>query len=273
VACRLYGREGYHAVFLKPLAKVLGCEYVELDYMSLYRRYVEGKPGVYYVEEPWLYEAEGEAPEPPGRLPSQLSHLAGRMLPILGNVQAAFKAPFGKCLGLLAKPGEPLVTDLFLPLYLIHRDVKSALAAAREVYRCAPRTPRELVEGARAGAYAWGVMWTAWASDVALEAPPWGPISGIWGLTWRGLRPTPLYAYAYPPPYLDAQWGEWKRHRGLLEAARPLRGPGWMKFVEKFHKPLYKYLLGEAEARDVAEVAKEVESYLASSARPWQAPF
>jgi len=49
VACKLYGREGYHAVFLKPLAKALGCEYVELDYMSLYRRYVEGKPGVYYV--------------------------------------------------------------------------------------------------------------------------------------------------------------------------------------------------------------------------------
>jgi len=64
------------------------------------------------VEEPWLYEAEGEAPEPPGRLSSQLTHLAGRMLPILGNVQAAFKAPFGKCLGLSTKPGEPLVTDL-----------------------------------------------------------------------------------------------------------------------------------------------------------------
>jgi len=62
VACRLYGREGYHAVFLKPPAKALWIRGAGLHVaLPQIRR---GEAGG-YVEEPWLYEAEGEAPEPP----------------------------------------------------------------------------------------------------------------------------------------------------------------------------------------------------------------
>lgn len=47
--CTLYGREGYHGLFLRPIAAQMGCELVQLDYMALYRTYRRGAPGVFYI--------------------------------------------------------------------------------------------------------------------------------------------------------------------------------------------------------------------------------
>ncbi|MFN7105334.1 MAG: hypothetical protein ACK4M3_01915, partial [Pyrobaculum sp.] len=199
--CVLYGREGYHALFLKPLAYLLGCRYMPLDYLTLYETYLEGRRGVYYVEEPWVFEKEGEAPEPPYRLPQRLDYLRGKILPLLGNVQVYFRSAAGSCLGLLAKPGEPLVTDFFLPLYLQYGE--RALDVAREAYRCAAKSREELVEGV-GKKYGRGVIWLAWGVDAVITTPPWGfAVSGVWGLTWVGIRPREVAAYADPPPYLE----------------------------------------------------------------------
>lgn len=260
--CVLYGRGGYHALFLRPIAELLKCRYVALEYLELYQRYVEGKRGVYYVEEPWLHEGRGEAPEPPHRLPPQLRRLEGKMLPILGNVQAyvSQKAP---CRALLAKPGEPLVTDLLLPLYLELRDPAEALRASKEAYRCAPEDPQALVDGVRKGTHGRGVVWTAWAPDIRLTHPPWGPpMSGVWGLVWVGERPTAIDAYAYPPPYLDVEWLEWSHAKPFLLAARPLRGPGWMPYVLRAWPLLYKYLKGRGRFVEARRAVEEIETYI-----------
>lgn len=80
-------------------------------------------------------------------MPEGDAHLAGRILPILGNAHVHFgeglasEAQCGEA-GLLAKPGEPLVTDFFLPIFLEVGGVEKALKAAKRLYKCAPRTRR-----------------------------------------------------------------------------------------------------------------------------------
>ncbi|MFN3804977.1 MAG: hypothetical protein ACK4SY_07965 [Pyrobaculum sp.] len=252
--CVLYGREGYHSLFLKPLAYLLGCKYVALDYMALYEMYLKGRRGVYYVEEPWV--SEGEAPEPPYRLPPRLDYLRGKMLPVLGNAQVYFKAAAGSCLGLLAKPGEPLVTDFFLPLYLQYGDVERALDAALEAYPCAARSREELIDGV-GKRYDRGVIWLAWTAGAIFTTPPWGfAISGVWGLTWVGERPREVHAYAYPPPYLELNPPQ------LYINAVSIRGPKWMKYVTRFWRPLYMYLEGRMGRGEILPLAREIEDVL-----------
>ncbi len=263
--CVLYGREGYHAQFLKPLAYLLRCRYVALDYMTLYEKYLSGERGVYYVEEPWIFDRESQAPEPPHRLPPQLDYLRGRMLPILGNVQAYFKTAVDRgCLGLLAKPGEPLVTDFYLPLYLQHGDAERALEVAREVHNCAAKSREQLVEGIGVR-YNKGVIWTAWVvgMDVTITTPPWGfTMSGVWGLTWVGEQPRDIDFYAYPPPYVEYNQSP------LYINAVPLRRGGWMKYVIKLWPQLYRYLEKKIEKSEVLPHAREIERYISTAEKP-----
>jgi len=89
VGCVLYGREGYHALFLRPIAELLGCRYMALEYLELYRAFLRGG-GVFYVEEPWLWSRPTKAPLPAFRLPPQARWMQGRMYPLLGNVHLFF---------------------------------------------------------------------------------------------------------------------------------------------------------------------------------------
>ena len=82
--------------------------------------------------------------------------------PVLGNVQVFYtdgavnyvvEAPCGRGRA-FGEEGEPLVTDLLLPLYLEIGDVAKALRAAREFNKCGlPSTPTELAEGIYSGRY------------------------------------------------------------------------------------------------------------------------
>ncbi|MCY0890424.1 MULTISPECIES: hypothetical protein [Pyrobaculum] len=251
--CVVYGREGYHALFLKPLARLLGCVYAELDYMSLYRAYRRGNPGLYYIEDVWF--RGGVAPDPRRPVPRALEPLRGKMYPVLGNVQVfytdgrwgtASEAPCGR-IGLLAKAGEPLVTDLFLPLYLETCDVAKALALAKEFYKCGlPSTPSELVQGIRSGQYAAAYLWLGWAPDLRLRPNPalGRAVAGFWGLTAIGVEVQLPDFYAYPPPYLDAQWRPYEHNKRLVESAVAVRGPGWMDYVEMAYPVIEAFLNG-----------------------------
>ena len=87
-------------------------------------------------------------------------------------------------------------------------------------------------------------------------------MSGIWGLTWVGEKPTALDVYAYPPPYLDVRWGEWLWARRLLEEAKPLRGPGWMPYVKRLWPTLHRYLEGRATLEEARRAAEDIDAYL-----------
>ncbi|ACB40763.1 hypothetical protein [Pyrobaculum neutrophilum] len=267
--CTLYGREGYHALFLKPIAAALGCRYVALDYLTLYRRFKGRAEGIYYIEEPWVYARDTYAPEPAGQLPPQLGYLRRRMYPLLGNVHVFFtdgiygyatEAPCGR-VGLLAKEGEPMVTDLLLPLYLETGSVEKALAAAKRLYRCGlPGSREELVEGVKAGRYAAGYIWLAWAAGLDVELRPYPTagwtLSGFWGLAFLE---APLYVHGHPPPYLERLKG---RARRLVEAAKPARGRGWMEFVEAAHVAVAQYLRGALPLDAAVKVLREIENRL-----------
>ena len=267
MACVLYGREGYHALFLKPIAELLGCRYVALEYLELYRAFLRGG-GVFYVEEPWLWSRPTKAPPPPLRLAQPARWLERRMYPLLGNVHlfftdgrfnAASEAPCGR-VGLLAKWGEPLVTDLFLPLFLELGDVAKALRAAKALFKCGlPQSRDELVKGVKEGRYVAGYIWLAWAVNLGVELRPYPalgrPLSGIWGLADLE-REVP--AYAYPPPYPEVA-GAWRR---FIETAAPIRGPRWMDFVEESHEVLREYLLGHVGEDVTAKWLSSVEKVL-----------
>ena len=250
MGCVLYGREGYHALFLRPIAEMLGCRYVALEYLDLYRIFLRGG-GVFYVEEPWLWSRPTKAPPPALRLPQPARWMQGRMYPLLGNVHVFFteggfdavsEAPCGR-VGLLAKRGEPLVTDFFLPLYLEKGDVYKALRAAKSFFKCGlPQSRDELIDGIKEGKYIAGYIWLAWAVNLDVELRPYPTlgrtISGFWGLADLEGE---ISAYAYPPPYPDVA-GRWRR---FIETAMPIRGPGWMNFVVETHDVLEKFLFGE----------------------------
>jgi hypothetical protein len=269
VGCVLYGREGYHALFLKPLAELLGCRYVALEYLELYEAFLKGG-GVFYVEEPWLWSRPTHAPPPPFSLPKWAEWMRGRMYPLLGNLHLFFtdgrynsasETPCGR-VGLLAKRGEPLVTDLFLPLFLETGDVAKALRTAKALFRCGlPKSRDELIEGVKSGRYVAGYIWSAWTPGLEVELRPYPAlgkaVSGFWGLVELD-REVP--AYAYPPPYLEVA-GPYRR---FLENAVSIRGPGWMDFVLRSHGPLERFLFGEvgeeAAARRLGEIAMVLQS-------------
>jgi len=269
VGCVLYGREGYHALFLRPIAELLGCRYMALEYLELYRAFLRGG-GVFYVEEPWLWSRPTKAPLPAFRLPPQARWMQGRMYPLLGNVHlfftdgrfnAASEVPCGR-VGLLAKWGEPLVTDFFLPLYLEIGDVEKTLRVAKSFFRCGlPQSRDELVEGVKEGRYVAGYIWLAWAAGLDVELRPYPTlsraVSGFWGLTDLEGE---VSAYAHPPPYPDVA-GRWRR---FIEMATPIRGPGWMNFVVKAHDVLKRYLLGEVGEEVAVEILSRVGEALRS---------
>lgn len=239
-------------MFLKPIAEMLGCRYVALEYLDLYRVFLRGG-GVFYVEEPWLWSRPTRAPPPALRLPQPARWMQGKMYPVLGNVHlfftdgrynAASETPCGR-VGLLAKWGEPLVTDFFLPLYLETGDVAEALRVAKSFFKCGlPQSRDELVRGVKEGRYVAGYIWLAWAAglDVALRPYPalGRAVSGFWGLADLEGE---ISAYAHPAPYPDAA-GKWRR---FIETAAPIRGPGWMNFVMEAHDVFRRYLFGEVE--------------------------
>lgn len=66
---------------------------------------------------------------------------------------------------------------------------------------------------------------------------------GLWGLTSRRLEYPPV-PHAYPPPYLDADWGPWAKWRRVYAEAKRLRGERWMEFVAAFAPALWAYLEG-----------------------------
>ncbi|MGB9704475.1 MAG: hypothetical protein ACPL3C_03420 [Pyrobaculum sp.] len=260
--CTLYGREGYHGLFLRPIAEQLGCRLVQMDYLSLYRRYREGTPGVYYIEDVWYIH--GRAPRPRHQTPPALAGLAGRLWPVLGNVQVFYtdgtanyvsEAPCGRA-GLLAKRGEPLVTDLLLPLYLELGGAAKALQYAKRLYKCGlPESPAQLAEGIRSGVYKAAYFWLGWAPDVKARPNPvlGRAVAGFWGLTAVGVEADFPDSYAYPPPYLDVDWGPYRHNRHLVESAYPLRGPQWMSYVEAAHPVVEAYLTGTISLEKAAE--------------------
>jgi hypothetical protein len=188
----LYGREGYHALFLKPLAELLGCRYVALEYLELHDAFLKGG-GVFYVEGPWLWSRPIRA--------KWAEWMRRRMYPLLGNVHLFFtdgrynsasEAPCGR-VGLLAKRGEPLVTDLFLPLFLETGDVAKALRTAKTLFRCGlPKSRDELVEGVKLGKYVAGYVWSAWTPGLEVELRPYPAlgkaVSGVLGPRGAGQR-------------------------------------------------------------------------------------
>ncbi len=273
MTCVLAGREGYHAAFLRPIARAMGCTYVELPYLDLYRCWATRCAPFIYVEDVWLYEGDSHAPSPPGALPEAETSFAGRFLPVLGNVHVFFgdvpasEAPCGRA-GLLFKAGEPLLTDVFLPLYVETRSVVEALRVARAHYRCGgPASPRDLVQGALNGRYTSGYLWAGWLSpEAGLAVSPYPGIGramlGFWGITTpraelAGL--IPRHVWATPPPYLDAYWGPWERLRPLTASAVHLRGPRWMRLVWETWDRMWAYLNGLAQ---IDEVAGLLESML-----------
>ncbi|AAL64426.1 hypothetical protein PAE2775 [Pyrobaculum aerophilum str. IM2] len=269
--CTLYGREGYHGLFLRPIAAQMGCELVQLDYMALHRTYRRGAPGVFYIEDVWY--KHGSAPWPRHAVPEAFKGLMGRIYPVLGNVQVFYtdgtvnyvaEAQCGKA-GLLAKRGEPLVTDLLLPLYLEIGDVAKALIAAKKFYKCGlPSTPAELVEGIYSGHYKAAYFWLGWAPGVKARPNPVlkKALAGFWGLTVVAVEVDVPDSYAYPPPYLDVDWGPYAHNRRLVEEASPLRGRGWMDFVEEVHGVIHAYLHGQVELEKATRITKRIEGVL-----------
>lgn len=267
----MYGREGYHALFLKPIAEAAGCVYRQREYMDLYQLYKSGSPGLYYIEDVWY--THGEAPAPPWRLPPAATWQLGKIYPVLGNVQVfytdglynyAHEAPCGKA-GLLAKVGEPLVTDLFLPLYLELGNVEKTLEAARKYYRCGlPATPAELVHGVKNGRYRVAYLWLGWAPDLPLRPNPVlkKAVAGFWGLTAVDVSIEFLHAYGYPPPYLDVEWGPYRHNKSLVAEAAAVRRPGWMQFVEQAYPVIHGVLLGELSIEAAARKLAAVENYV-----------
>ena len=263
--CVLYGREGYHALFLRPIAQSIGCVYKELDYLTLYRHYKSASPGLYYIEDVWYIH--GVAPKPPWPVAQAARRLIGRLYPILGNVQVFYtnglynyihEVACGRA-GLLAKEGEPLVTDLFLPLYLEMGSVEKALYAAKEFYKCGlPSTPAELTQGVINDKFDAAYLWLAWAPQLPLRPNPVlkKAVAGFWGLTAVSVEVDLPYVHSHPPPYLDVDWGPYSRNKRLVEESIVLRGPRWMEYVENNYVVLFEYLRGNVSLDKAAERLK-----------------